>query len=149
MKAKQVTPVPTSCPLKVRPSGIDGAPRVFLDLREAGATCGTHRVSGLMRAASPARAACLSQAAVGAHRVAQFMDELLAVTPSNQTSATGLPDSARPGAQATCSSCSGTSSSLLLPSKGTPEPTLLWFSADVNSWDNVNTSVRSSSMRIL
>jgi hypothetical protein len=30
MKAKQVTPVPTSCPLKVRPSGIDGAPRVFL-----------------------------------------------------------------------------------------------------------------------
>lgn len=75
--------------------------------------------------ASPARAACLSHAAVAAHRVAQFMDELRAVTPSNQTSATGVPDSARPGAQATCSSCSGTPSSLLFPLKGTPTPTLL------------------------
>ena len=29
--------------------GIYGAPRVFLDLREAGETCGTHRVARLMR----------------------------------------------------------------------------------------------------
>lgn len=29
--------------------GIYGAPRVFLDLREAGETCGKHRVARLMR----------------------------------------------------------------------------------------------------
>ena len=31
--------------------GIYGAPRVFLDLREAGETCSKHRVARLMRAA--------------------------------------------------------------------------------------------------
>lgn len=31
-------------------SGIYGAPRVFLDLREAGETCGKHRVARIMRA---------------------------------------------------------------------------------------------------
>jgi putative transposase len=29
----------------VASQGIDGAPRVFLDLREAGETCSTHRVA--------------------------------------------------------------------------------------------------------
>jgi putative transposase len=33
--------------------GIYGAPRVFLDLREAGETCGKHRVARLMRQANP------------------------------------------------------------------------------------------------
>src|SRR4029079_6988078 len=32
--------------------GIYGAPRVFLDLREAGETCSTHRVARLMRQAT-------------------------------------------------------------------------------------------------
>jgi len=32
-----------------RESGIYGAPRVFLDLREAGETCSRHRVARLMR----------------------------------------------------------------------------------------------------
>ena len=30
-------------------SGVYGAPRVFLDLREAGETCGKHRVARIMR----------------------------------------------------------------------------------------------------
>src|SRR5690242_20658660 len=32
--------------------GVYGAPRVFLDLREAGETCGKHRVARLMRQAN-------------------------------------------------------------------------------------------------
>src|SRR4029077_3418319 len=32
--------------------GIDGAPRVFLDVREAGETCSKHRVARLMREAN-------------------------------------------------------------------------------------------------
>ena len=33
----------------VASSGVYGAPRVFADLREAGQTCGKHRVARLMR----------------------------------------------------------------------------------------------------
>ena len=33
----------------VASSGVYGAPRVFLDLREAGETCGKHRVARIMR----------------------------------------------------------------------------------------------------
>jgi putative transposase len=36
----------------VASQGIDGAPRVFLDLREAGETCSKHRVARLMREAN-------------------------------------------------------------------------------------------------
>ena len=39
----------TVCASVVAGQGIDGAPRVFLDLREAGETCSTHRVVRLMR----------------------------------------------------------------------------------------------------
>ena len=42
--------------------GIYGAPRVFLDLREAGATCSKHRVARLMRQAKLTGASRLSQA---------------------------------------------------------------------------------------
>ena len=44
--------------------GIYGAPRVFLDLREAGETCSKHRVARLMRENQSARAARLSHAAL-------------------------------------------------------------------------------------
>ena len=44
--------------------GIYGAPRVFLDLREAGETCSKHRVARLMRDEPLARAAWLSHAAL-------------------------------------------------------------------------------------
>jgi putative transposase len=40
--------------------GIYGAQRVFLDLREAGETCGKHRVARLMREDNLSRAAGLS-----------------------------------------------------------------------------------------
>ena len=45
--------------------GIYGAPRVFLDLREAGETCSKHRVARLMRESQSAGAAWLSHAALG------------------------------------------------------------------------------------
>jgi len=41
--------------------GIYGAPRVFLDLREAGETCSKHRVARLMRQANLRAACCLSR----------------------------------------------------------------------------------------
>ena len=44
--------------------GIYGAPRVFLDLREAGETCSKHRVARLMRENQSARAAWLSHPAL-------------------------------------------------------------------------------------
>ena len=44
--------------------GIYGAPRVFLDLREAGETCSKHRVARLMRENQLARPAWLSHAAL-------------------------------------------------------------------------------------
>ena len=44
--------------------GIYGAPRVFLDLREAGETCSKHRVARLMRVNQSARPARLSHAAL-------------------------------------------------------------------------------------
>ena len=44
--------------------GIYGAPRVFLDLREAGETCSKHRVARLMRENQSSRAAWLSDAAL-------------------------------------------------------------------------------------
>src|ERR1700692_4363952 len=42
--------------------GIYGAPRVFLDLREAGETCSKHRVERLMRENGTRRFACFWQA---------------------------------------------------------------------------------------
>jgi putative transposase len=45
--------------------GIYGAPRVFLDLREAGETCSKHRVARLMRQAQPPGAAWLPRSTLG------------------------------------------------------------------------------------
>ncbi len=58
--------------------GIYGAPRVFLDLREAGETCSNHRVARLMRECQSASAPWLSHPAMGCRQALRPHPESLA-----------------------------------------------------------------------